>query len=486
MTPSLTGPEREFLTLVSRAAYSNPFSAERAALDAQIARTPGDEPDQLDRLLARLRGRLAAIDDRVGGARLSTADQALLAHGTFFDAFHRASDAFDGLITEQLAAGPRRVAVPFASAILTPLVARGLSPARAERVLGFFWQMRRAFYFIQSGLVGRSPAMGALREALWSSVFTHDVARYERYLWDRLEDFSTLILGETGTGKGAAAAAIGRSGYIAYEPSRGAFAASFTDTFVPVNLAEYSEALIESALFGHSKGAFTGAIDDHDGVLARCRKHGAILLDEIGEVSEPVQVKLLQVLQTRQFTPVGGRSPGRFAGRIIAATHRDVDALRAEGRLRDDFYYRLCADVIRVPTLRDRLAEAPEELAALVDTLTTRIVGAPSPELAAEVTARIDADLGPHHPWPGNVRELEQTIRRVLLTGRCAPRAAPSPASVSQAQPFGGGALTAREVLDRYCAQLYAQHGTYEQVARITGLDRRTVKKHVLQGQPAD
>jgi transcriptional regulator with PAS, ATPase and Fis domain len=101
-------------------------------------------------------------------------------------------------------------------------------------------------------------------------------------------------------------------------------------------------------LFGHKRGAFTGAIDAHEGVFSRCSAHGAIFLDEIGDVSRPVQIKLLQVLQERTFSPVGSREKLRFRGRVIAATHQPLDDLRDRKIFRDDFFYRLCSDVIVV------------------------------------------------------------------------------------------------------------------------------------------
>src|SRR5204862_3927116 len=162
---------------------------------------------------------------------------------------------------------------------------------------------------------------------------------------------------ETGTGKGSAAAAIGRSLFSPYAAGERRFLANFTDTFIAINLSQFPETLIESELFGHRKGSFTGAIDHHQGVFERCSAHGALFLDEIGEVGVPVQIKLLQVLQERTFTPLGGREKKRFSGRVIAATNRALTELRRAGRFRDDLYYRLCSDVIRVPTLRERLHE---------------------------------------------------------------------------------------------------------------------------------
>src|SRR5438552_12916529 len=186
------------------------------------------------------------------------------------------------------------------------------------------------------GLIGQSPCMKELRRHLWNNIFTHDVRCYDRYLWNRMEDFSTLLLGETGTGKGTAAAAIGRSGFIPFDEKKGCFAESFTRGFIALNLSQYPETLIESELFGHKKGAFTGAIEAHEGIFSRCSAYGAIFLDEIGEVSASLQIKLLQVLQERTFSPVGSHETLRFRGRVIAATNQPIDHLRQ--RIRDDFF----------------------------------------------------------------------------------------------------------------------------------------------------
>src|SRR6185436_16388224 len=238
----------------------------------------------------------------------------------------------------------------------------------------------------------------------------------------RMEDFSTLLLGETGSGKGTAAAAIGRSGFIPFNPSRGCFAESFTHGFLSLNLSQFSQALIESELFGHRKGAFTGAIEAQEGALARCSPHGAIFLDEIGEVPIPVQIKLLQVLQERTFSPVGSHEKLRFRGRVIAATNSELEELRAQKLFRDDFFYRLCSDVITVPSLQQRLRECPGELDALLTNLVYRTTGESESELIGFVRERLLASVGEHYEWPGNVRELEQAVRRILITGSYEPQ----------------------------------------------------------------
>ena len=241
---------------------------------------------------------------------------------------------------------------------------------------------------------------------------------------------------------------------------------------MPVNLSQYPASLIESALFGHVEGAFTGAIQDHDGVLARCMPHGVLFIDEIGEVAEHVQVKLLNVLQDRVYAPVGGHTPRRFEGRVVAATNRSMSMLRGPEGLRDDFYYRLCSDVVEVPTLCECLAEDPDELTRLVRTVLERVLGeraaAASLGRVAEV---IRDDLGEGYMWPGNVRELEQAVRQVVLTGRV------------RARPVGAEAdargASLEEIIARACSERYARLGSYEAAAESLGVDRRTVSKYV-------
>jgi transcriptional regulator with GAF, ATPase, and Fis domain len=367
-----------------------------------------------------------------------------------------------------------------------PLFARrGFTPDEARRYFAIFYQIRRAFHFIHRGLVGTSDCMKQLRRHLWNNVFTHDIRLYERHLWNRMEDFSTVLLGETGTGKGTAAAAIGRSGFIPFDEKRGGFAESFTRSFIALNLSQFPETLIESELFGHKKGAFTGAVESHEGVFARCSPFGAIFLDEVGEVSVPVQIKLLQVLQERTFSPVGGHEKLRFRGRVIAATNKPLDQLRGGGQFRDDFFYRLCSDVITVPPLRQRIQEDPRELNDLIGLILQRLTGETSVEVIGMVRGILDSSLGKGYAWPGNVRELEQAVRRILLTRHYeGDHKAITPDLRSElVAGIESGALDADAVLSGYCRLLHERHGTYEEVARRTNLDRRTVKAYLAKRQ---
>ena len=479
----LLADERDWLALLCETVYANPFGGDRERLARLLGReTPVALVSQAGlyvELLPALDRRLNALAAR-GLSRLehfSGDDRALMMRVFLFRCWQAHLDPFDELIAAQQRGTGRDRPVPrWLHDLLTRLGDYGFSSTDAARWVALFYQLRRAYHFIDRALVGRSEPMRALRQALWNSVFTTDLRNYALLLWDRMQDFPTLLLGETGTGKGSAAAAIGRSGPIPFDTTTG-FCLGIDATFIATNLSELSEALIESELFGHCKGAFTGAIADHDGLFKRCGRQTTLFLDEIGDVSMAVQTKLLRVLQERTFHPVGSHDTRRFEGRVVAATNRPLDELLGSGRFRDDLYYRLSANIIRVPTLRERLAADASELAELAEVLLTRMAGT---EAAALLSGRVlDAleALPPAYDWPGNVRELEQAIRRILVTGDYRPEA-PAAADPWLAAAAAGD-LSAAGLLTGYCRRLYAQTGTYEAVARVTGLDRRTVKRHI-------
>ena len=397
-TQKLSKDDRTFFELVAEAAFANPFSDRRFELDRQIL---GDQklprgPEVVPELIGQISQRLDGIDG-AGLAKIQDfpkQEQGLIENVFLFDVFHQFIEQLDQTIERQVLIGADSVSVDYGKEAIRTLVARGFERQRAVQIFSLFFQIRRAYYFIDRGLLGTCPSMQRFREDLWNTIFTHDLGLYEQGLWDSMEDFAIMLLGPTGAGKGAAAAAIGRSGYIPFDEKKGAFARSFTEAFVQVNLSQYAETLLESALFGHTKGAFTGAVSQHEGVFALCGEHGSIFLDEIGDVSTAIQIKLLKVLEEREFCALGSHQGQRFEGRVIAATHRDLNTLRSEGLFRDDFYYRLCSDCITVPSLQQRIQEDPKELDLMINHTVERILGHTHEELAGIVRQVIDDRLG--------------------------------------------------------------------------------------------
>jgi DNA-binding NtrC family response regulator len=360
-----------------------------------------------------------------------------------------------------------------------------------ERVFAIFFQMRRAFVQIYDHIIGGSKPAARLRAAIWDSVFTHDLHRYYKSLYLRMRDFPTLITGQSGTGKELVARALGRSQFIPFDRATRRFAADFGRVFFPLNLSALAPTLIESELFGHARGSFTGAIRDRAGWLEQCDPHGAVFLDEIGEVDPAIQVKLLRVLQTRTFERLGDTQRRTFAGKLLAATNRDLGAEMEAGRFRQDFYYRLCADRIMTPSLREQLGDHPADLANMVLFITCETLdvdgnegaGVEAGQLAAEVVEWIEQHLGPDYPWPGNFRELGHCIRSILIRRDYRPLAFGSEANADLARDLveqvAAGILTAEELERRYFTLIYARQGSYQNAAQRLQVDWRTVKAKV-------
>jgi len=485
-THRLSSEDRDFFCRLAAIIFSNPFSVDTRLIEEMVGKKlPAVSPpgqNAYPALVPTLEQRLSRLESR-GIDRIQAVhsdDREFLEYGYLFLYFHKHLTAIDELIQNQLAAGHEPVEVPFHAELTQQLKSHGFTQQEAYRYLALFYQLRRAFYFIYFAMIGDSPSMVRLRHALWNNVFTSDVKLYADHLWDRMEDFSTLLLGETGTGKGTAAAAIGRSGLIPFNPKTGRFERSFTSTFISINLSEFPETLIESELFGHKKGSFTGAIDHHKGLFERCSAQGSLFIDEIGDVSIPTQIKLLNVLQDRRFSPVGSHEVKRFEGRVIAATNQSIYELRKQGRFRDDFYYRLSSDVIEVPPLRVRLQELADELEQVVSLLIKRMLGTEeNAELTAKVMRILTKSFSRNYPWPGNVRELEQAVRKIIINGEISGRKPEAEITSGWLDEMKQGQLTAQQLLSHYCRMLYTQHGTYEIVAEKTGPDRRTVKKYI-------
>jgi len=230
-------------------------------------------------------------------------------------------------------------------------------------------------------LVGRSPALLEIFKTV-GRVAGRDV--------------SILITGESGTGKELVARAIHQASRRSAGP------------FVAVNTAAIPRELLESELFGHERGAFTGAVEARTGRF-REASGGTLFLDEIGDMPIDLQAKLLRVLQSNEVTPVGGRRPEAVDVRIVAATHRDLDQAVADGRFREDLVYRLRVVPMHIPPLRERREDIP----VLADHFLARYaeeLGSGDHFLSPDATARLAS-----HDWPGNVRELENAIKRALV-----------------------------------------------------------------------
>ncbi len=215
---------------------------------------------------------------------------------------------------------------------------------------------------------------------------------------DRLAatDATVLLLGESGTGKELFAHALHELGPRAKKP------------FVPINCAAIPETLLESELFGHERGAFTGAIRQTIGKV-EAAQHGTLFLDEIGDVPPSLQVKLLRFLQERVIERIGGRRAIDIDVRIICATHQDLSAQIETGEFREDLFYRLNEVSIRVPPLRERSGD-PALLASFFFKRFSSELGRRIKGFSAEAVAAIAA-----HPWPGNVRELEKRVKRAVI-----------------------------------------------------------------------
>lgn len=476
--------EREFFTRIKKAITLNPFSNKRLAVILELTGMSSASPD--DDIFEKLLHKVTSFIERVlqrkkdGHKRLASDDHELLGYGFLFLVFHLFCDDYDRLIQKQIKQGEDSCKVPFAKDVLQKLTDFGFSQIDALRYFALFYQMRRAFFFIQN-IAGESGSVKDLRKNLWNNIFTNNIELYDTYLWNRMEDFSTMLLGETGTGKGMAASAIGRSGFIPFNEKNGSFSESFAKIFISINLSQFPEQLIESELFGHKKGAFTGAVESHKGIFARSSSYGAIFLDEIGDASIPVQIKLLQVLQERHFSPVGSHIVERFQGRVIAATNQPLTTMRKDGKFRDDFYYRLCSDVILVPSLKNRLDEHPNEIVVILSFIIKRILGRSSQKLVEEISSFILSNQPRKYPWPGNIRELEQCVRQILIRQSYKWQHTEEETIDQLSVNIVHGKLTAQQLLAQYCKRLYTSLGTYEAVAKVTDLDRRTVKKHIIQ-----
>lgn len=267
---------------------------------------------------------------------------------------------------------------------------------------------------------------------------------------------SVILLGASGTGKELLARGLHEA-----SERKGAF--------VAINCAAIPETLLESELFGHEKGAFTGAIKTTPGKI-ELAAGGTLFLDEIGDVPLTLQVKLLRFLQERVIERIGGRKSIPVDVRLVCATHQDVDAMVADGRFREDLYYRLAEIVLRIPAL----AERPGDPVLLAHHLFDKYRGSirsPATHFSAEALAAIDA-----WRWPGNVRELENRVKRAVILAEDIEITAKDLDLTVE----GGSSLTlkiAREIADRKAIRhaLAQTNGNISGSAKLLGVSRPTL-----------
>jgi two-component system NtrC family response regulator len=274
-------------------------------------------------------------------------------------------------------------------------------------------------------------------------------------------DVAVMLLGASGTGKELVARALHDASPRAGGP------------FVAINCAAIPETLLESELFGHEKGAFTGAIRTTPGKIESAAG-GTLFLDEVGDIPLPLQVKLLRFLQERVVERLGGRQTIKVDTRVICATHQDIDAMMAQGRFRDDLYYRLAEMVIRIPTLVERPGDpvllARHFLKRHAPSLNPHVTG-----FAPDAIAAIDA-----WNWPGNVRELENRVKRAVLMADgklVAARDLDLPGGDADAEIAMVNLKAAREQADRQAIRhaLSRSEGNISNAARMLGISRPTL-----------
>jgi len=501
-----TTDQRGIAEAIAQLAYCNPFTSRRIELERAVL---GDEfvwtddawhkrvdisgmPPNIDLMTERARGLADSVRGKLTKKHAaSDRDLELYENVVLYFLYNAHQAAFRSLIEEtapEVRNARERQHAPFYETFMKDVEYylavsdySFSSLSDPEHLFACLFQIRRAFHFIYDNIIGGSMSATRFRAAVWQSIFTHDQMRYRRTLYRRMGDIATLITGPSGTGKELVAQAIGLARYIPFDAKRISFVDDFLESIHAVNLSALSPTLIESELFGHRKGAFTGAIQDRKGWFEVCPALGTVFLDEIGEVDQAIQVKLLRVLQTRTFQPIGGTDTRHFRGKIIAATNRDLAAEMEAGRFRDDLYYRLCSDIIVTPSLSDQIKESPDHLRNLLLFVSRRVTGEDEAEdLAQEVEAWVVENLGLDYAWSGNIRELEQCVRNILIRKTYAPAAARTKDRDEQfAIAVRAGSLTAEELLRHYFTLVYGQTRNYQETARRLGVDGRTVRSKV-------
>lgn len=344
---------------------------------------------------------------------------------------------------------------PFKNDELVLIVKRAFDRVNLKQENKFLKRALQKTFTLDS-IVGKSPAITALFDVI--KLVSGASA-------------NVLVTGESGSGKELVARAIHNSG-----PRK-------NHAFVPLNCTAIPENLLESELFGHVKGAFTGALSDKKGLFEEADK-GTLFLDEIGDLSLALQAKLLRVLQDKQIRPVGGNQLKNVDVRVIAATHRDLKIMVKDGNFREDLFYRLNVVPIRVPPLRERRADIP----LLVESFIAKFGhqnGSKMKGISADAMSVLMA-----HPWPGNVRELENVIERaiVLSPGDQIERTMVMDSALDEAknnvERLHSDRPSLEKLEERYIKLVLAEvNQSKDEAAKILGVSRRTLyRKERLYG----
>ena len=425
------------LLAAARALMGNPFASDARALAVAEERLAGEDV-------------AAHVLDLTGRGRIEDAKRVVLAAG------HLAA-----------CATPDDPTAVLGEDVLPAKAARALPRPRGAylRVVMASARCRRAL----SQILGSSAITDRIRRETWAACFG-DSLLHAVTLGQVIHDHDVLILGETGTGKEAIAHAI-QAGTPGGDDGKPAPRSALNAAAVP-------ETLIESELFGHVKGAFTGATESRMGRI-RSAHRGSFFLDEVGDLPATTQVKLLRVIETNEVTPLGSDAHHVADVRYVAATHKDLPRMVEQGAYRRDLYERLAGNVIWLPPLRDR----PEDIVEIGEAFVERQV----PEGALLLTRQRIRDWvrsreALEHSWPGNVRELQNALRNLMLglPPGIGHGVAPATKSLDDELPprVRDCEASQAEVDDWYLARVLEHvEGNLTRAAHILGVDRTTVRR---------
>lgn len=355
--------------------------------------------------------------------------------------------------------------------ILPPDILTGLTRSRGQylRVVAAAGRAHRAL----KEAFGSSDQMNDVRRKTWAACFGDSLSHMLK-LERLIRDHDILVFGETGTGKELIARAI-QQAMPGSEKGEAAPGSS-------INVAAVPDTLVESELFGHVKGAFTGATGSRRGRI-RTANGGCLFLDEVGDLPLTTQVKLLRVIESNDVFPLGADRTYRVEVRYVAATHKRLGKMVKDKLFRQDLYERLAGNVIHIPPLRER----PEDIVEIGQAFVKKTLGDLSfPKQLARIEKWLRSPVAMSHTWPGNVRELQNTLRNLLLGLEPGCRGLSNESAVETFEQLPSsiarGAATMQEVQTWYLLQVLERcDGNFAQAAKILDIDRSTVRRRARQ-----